>query len=394
MEPVRHVSDDERRHRLGIRHALAHLHRVRTVREAADSVVALHATDPDGLNISAWTRMLDPLPDDMELALARTTLIRQQSMRRTVFAMDPALLPTVVASVGPRMATAARKELAKGAARAGFEDPEAWIETALASLVDAVSVGALTANDIRRGVPETVGSYRQGIGRSWESTVHLTPKVIRLAELEGLVVRLTVPCGPAEGRLCWLSADLFRPDRPRPDARQAWADLARRWLRAFGPGTVEDFAWWSGGTKAAVRQGFKDVGAVPVTLDAPAPSDQRPTGWLLPDDIAPVGTPGWWVSLLPVLDPTVMGWKERGFLLGDHAPLLFDSVGNAGTTAVVNGRVVGVWVQDERRRVRVRFLESVDAWAQRALRKEAERLTAHLGGTRAFPVYPSPAMQG
>ncbi|QXT63083.1 winged helix DNA-binding domain-containing protein [Tessaracoccus palaemonis] len=394
MEPVRHVSDDERRHRLGIRHALAHLHRVRTVREAADSVVALHATDPDGLNISAWTRMLDPLPDDMELALARTTLIRQQSMRRTVFAMDPELLPTVLGSVGPRMATAARKELTKGVVQAGFDQAEAWIETALASLVDAVSVGALTASDIRRGVPETVGSYRQGIGRSWESTVHLTPKVIRLAELEGLVVRLTVPCGPSEGRLCWLSADLFRPDRPRPDARQAWADLARRWLRVFGPGTVEDFAWWSGGTKAAVRQGFKDVGAVPVTLDAPTPPDPQPTGWLLPDDVDPVGTPGWWVSLLPVLDPTVMGWKERGFLLGGHAPLLFDSIGNAGTAAVVNGRVVGVWVQDERRRVRVRYLESVDAWAQRALRKEAERLTAHLGGTRAFPVYPSPAMQG
>ena len=33
-------------------------------------------------------------------------------------------------------------------------------------------------------------------------------------------------------------------------------------------------------------------------------------------------TPGPWVALLPVLDPTVMGWKERGFYLGPMARLV------------------------------------------------------------------------
>ena len=52
------------------------------------------------------------------------------------------------------------------------------------------------------------------------------------------------------------------------------------------------------------------------------------------------------MALLPVLDPTVMGWKERGFYLGPHGPALFDRNGNAGTTAWVDGRIVGCWVQD------------------------------------------------
>jgi hypothetical protein len=34
-------------------------------------------------------------------------------------------------------------------------------------------------------------------------------------------------------------------------------------------------------------------------------------GWLLPDDLEPVTLNEHWVALLPVLDPTVMGWRQR-----------------------------------------------------------------------------------
>lgn len=88
-----------------------------------------------------------------------------------------------------------------------------------------------------------------------------------------------------------------------------------------------------------------------------------------------------------------MGWKERGFFLGDHAPLLFDSVGNAGTTIWIDGRVVGVWVQDGEGVVQLRLLEEVTPSEQDALDLEAAKLTQWLDGQRVFTVYPSPAMQ-
>ena len=71
------------------------------------------------------------------------------------------------------------------------------------------------------------------------------------------------------------------------------------------------------------------------------------------DDVEP------WAALLPVLDPTVMGWKQRDFYLGAHAPHLFDSNGNAGTTAWWDGRIVGCWVQDDAGVVEVRTLEKL-----------------------------------
>jgi len=42
-----------------------------------------------------------------------------------------------------------------------------------------------------------------------------------------------------------------------------------------------------------------------------------------------------------VIDPTVMGWQQRGFYLGPHHDRLFDRTGNAGSTVWVDGRVAG-----------------------------------------------------
>ena len=101
-----------------------------------------------------------------------------------------------------------------------------------------------------------------------------------------------------------------------------------------------------------------------------------------------------WVALLPVLDPTVMGWKSRAFYLDPgHVPFLFDSNGNAGTTVWVDGRVVGCWVQDAEGVVDVRLVEKVPSPAVKALTAEAERLTEWLAGVRVGTVYPSAAMK-
>jgi winged helix DNA-binding protein len=161
----------------------------------------------------------------------------------------------------------------------------------------------------------------------------------------------------------------------------------RRWLFSFGPGTEDDLVWWLGATKTVVRKALFDLGAVAVSLDGGR------TGFLLPDDLEVGPDPGPWVALLPVLDPTVMGWQGRDFYLGPHRDRLFDNRGNAGTTAWVDGRAVGCWVQDEAGAVRVRLLERVPARARRALDAEAARLTEWLGGLRIGSVYSSPAMK-
>ena len=102
-----------------------------------------------------------------------------------------------------------------------------------------------------------------------------------------------------------------------------------------------------------------------------------------------------WAALLPVLDPTVMGWKERGsYLDASVAREHTDANGNIGATAWWDGQVVGAWVQSPDARVHVVPDQPLPSPARKALEDEAERLTAWLDGTRITNVYASPQMRG
>lgn len=100
------------------------------------------------------------------------------------------------------------------------------------------------------------------------------------------------------------------------------------------------------------------------------------TGWLLADDLDTVANDEPWVALLPGLDPTTMGWKERDWYLPpEHVSLLFDRNGNAGPTVWVDGRVVGGWVQRRSGEIAVRLLEDVG-------RERAAQVDAAAAGRR------------
>ena len=162
------------------------------------------------------------------------------------------------------------------------------------------------------------------------------------------------------------------------------AELVRRWLRAFGPGTRDDIKWWTGWTVAAVRQALAALEAVEVDLES------GETGYLLPDDLEPVAPPDPWVALLPALDPTTMGWKSRDWYLGPHRPVLFDSNGNAGPTIWADGRIVGGWTQDGDGVIALHMLEDVGTETRQLIDAEAARLQEWLGTTRVRMSFPPP----
>ncbi len=119
------------------------------------------------------------------------------------------------------------------------------------------------------------------------------------------------------------------------------------------------------------------------------------TGFVLPGDASPDEDPGLWCALLPVLDPTTMGWRGRGFYLDPaFVPYLFDSNGNGGTTAWLDGRIVGCWVQDDDARVRVIPTAPLGIKDLARLELAAERLTGFLDGVVISSVYKSQQMKG
>ena len=108
------------------------------------------------------------------------------------------------------------------------------------------------------------------------------------------------------------------------------------------------------------------------------------------DDDAPVEPHA---VLLPELDPTIMGYKERAFYLGDHAPRVFDTVGNAGQTAWWDGRIVGGWYRRDDGSIAVHPLETLSRAARRALDARADELAEWLGGVGFKTQYSAPYMK-
>lgn len=396
---MRHIDDDERRARLAVRHALHPAHRVADPLAATRAMTVLHATEPATPFLSVAARVEGSGPAAVEAAFYEDRcVVKQLAMRRTLFAFPRELLPVALGSASARVAGQQRRLVAQDVQAHGVaEDGAAWLEAARQAVLERLADGsALSARQLREELPELAGTTVADPSKRYGAAIQFGPRVLTVLHAEGLVTR-----GPNAGhwrtsRPTWTLTDrwLGEPLVGLPP-REGYAVLVRHWLRTFGPGTEVDLAWWLGATKAAVRAALADVGAVQVSLD------RGGAGWVLPEDVEPedlTGTLEPWAALLPVLDPTTMGWRGREFYLDPaHVPVLFDRNGNAGTTAWWNGRVVGAWQQEPDGRVLVVYCdgqrEAVGEHGRAALAIEADRLSAWLDGVLISNVYPSPLMK-
>jgi hypothetical protein len=319
------------------------------------------------------------------------TLVKQLAMRRTVFVFPRDLLPAAWGSASARVAVQLRARLAKEVEQHGIAaDGAAWLDEACTAVLDLLADGTERgAQAIREALPVLEGRMQLAAGKKYSANVSVSPRVLTQLGVEGLVTRGRNGGHWRISRPQWTTMTAWLGEHEDAwKADEGWAELVRRWLWTFGPGTAADIQWWLGGTAGIVKQALATLGAEQVSLDS------GETGWLLPDDLDEVSYDGHWAALLPVLDPTTMGWKSRSFYLDPaHVPLLFDTNGNAGTTAWVDGRVVGCWVQDDAGVVDVRLVEKVSRTAVKALAVEADRLTSWLDGVRVGTVYPSATMK-
>lgn len=392
IEPVRHLDDAERRARLARRHAVHPAHRVADAVAATRAMTVLHSTEPATPYLSLQARADGLTRDDVDRALYDDrTLVKQLAMRRTLFVFPRDLLPAAWGSASARVSAIEAKRVAKDVVAGGLaDDGEAWLEAARAAVTERLTGGdELSARGLRDEIALLAGTVHVGAGTKWAADAPIAPRVLTQLGADGLIVRGHNASHWRVSQPLWTSMSAWLGESPEPlDEAAGYAELVRRWLRTFGPGTETDIVWWLGSTKSAVRRALADVGAVTVSLDS------GDTGWLLGDDVEPEPAVEPWAALLPALDPTLMGWKQRDFYLDPgHTPHLFDTNGNGGTTAWWGGRVVGCWVQDPDAVVRVVLRDDVDTSARAALDREAERLTAWLDGEIVNSIYASRQMR-
>jgi hypothetical protein len=389
--------------------------------------VALHATDPATVYLSARARSQCQAEDVDAVLYTERAVVRMLGMRRTVFVVPAALAGTVQAACTDDVARRMRRNLEKDLAKGGIGDGDAgaWLRDVEAGVLAALAArgGGASGAQLSAAEPRLRTQLMYAEGKSYGGAANITSRVLILIAAEGRMIRGHRRGGWTSGQFEWFlprawlgggtaatlapgngaagsgaagnraardsaaggnagDADLGAGLGAGLDPGAARTALARRWLAAFGPAPVADLQWWAGWTGAQTKAALASLPVTEVELDGQA-------GVALADDLDFRAAPPL-AALLPGLDPTPMGWQARGWFLGPHAPALFDRTGNIGPTVWWAGRVVGGWAQRASGEVVCRLLEDIGADGEAAVAAEAARLEAWLGASRVTPRFRTP----
>lgn len=417
---MRTVSVKERKRRMAARHLLLPTqsgatqsksaqqklaHTFRPVVAAAEAVVGLHSSDPASVYLSTAARIrdadLETIGDDL---YSDPGVIRHHGMRRTIWVATTSTTRTIHNAVTGKIAAAERRRLLKV-----LDRPESWLNDATEEIIELTrSTGPLPSLEIGKLLPHLAFPIVLAANTKHSATANAHTRLVVQAGFDARLVR-TRPIGSwTASNYAWIASDQWvqgfpddcsqsnrdsdSQDQGTNDetSRQAKATLVDQWLQRFGPGSFTDLVWWTGMTKRDTTVALADCGAVEVRLSSG-------TGWVsaTDDDIADkfenAAVADRWAALLPGLDPTSMGWKERDWYLDPSiASEIIDRNGNIGPTIWVDGAIVGGWNQRTDASITTEFYLPVTASQNKRVEVEINRVQELLGDVVVKPRFPSP----
>ena len=229
--------------------------------EAVADIIALHGTDPASVYLSAWARTA---PTTMSAGTSadkaaiehalyeERSLVRMLGMRRTVFVVPAALVPVIQAACTDQIAERLRRQLTQVVREAGIaSDAATWLKEVGEATVRALAArGSATGAELAAYEPRLRTQILAAADNPYGGAVNLTNRLLTVLSAEGLIVRGRPRGGWTSTQFAWSVA----PDRADLTAADARAELARRWLLAFGPALVSDLQWWTGWTAGQVKQ--------------------------------------------------------------------------------------------------------------------------------------------
>jgi hypothetical protein len=318
----------------------------RSVADVAGALALLHSTDPSVPYLSLHARCEASIGDVAAALYDERSLVRMTALRRTVFAMPRDVAAFAVGAFNADLVTKLRRQLIVRLRSSPdvHGDPAGFLLDLEDRIVEVLSsTGPATGNQLAASVPGLRAQFDPAPGKDYSRPMRVTSRVLEVLAAEGRIVRGRPTGDLTSGAWTWaVMEDWIAGGLPTIDQVEALRGLVERYLAVFGPATLTDIAWWTSIGKARIRRALQMLGTVPVTLEG---CDEP--GWVLPgDELEVTAADAPQVALLPGLDPTTMGWKQRRWYVDDSVPAgLFDRTGNAGPTVWVDGQVVGAWTQ-------------------------------------------------
>jgi len=184
------------------------------------------------------------------------------------------------------------------------------------------------------------------IKNALKTKVNTSPIINLMCDL-GLLIRGVSRKGWKSNLHTYFSFNRYFPDLDlhKLKEKEAVKLLVKQYLSSFGPVTENDISWWTGLGKTMTKQLLKELEKQTLIINI---SNLKGNFILLKTDkrnlkyfnLSRKGI----VNFLPVQDPYIMGYKERErYIDPEYYYYVFDRSGNATTTILLDGRVIGIW---------------------------------------------------
>lgn len=143
----------------------------------------------------------------------------------------------------------------------------------------------------------------------------------------------------------WIDRKQMGGNLPETDA---YVELTRRYLLAYGPATPKDQAAWSGLPASKIKVAWQQIADELVEVDI----DGR-TAWMLKAQefwLDEPGPPAPIVRLLPRFDVYLLGYHDRDLAVAtQYARRINAGGGILHPTVLIDGRIVGLWKSQKKK---------------------------------------------
>ena len=140
------------------------------------------------------------------------------------------------------------------------------------------------------------------------------------------------------------------------EEQDAINNLVYNYIDKYGPVSEDDIAWWAGLTKTSTRNALKfdenSINRFSISdSEYIVPNADLEKVEQLKSPKSPI------ITLLANLDPYLMGYKNRErYINSDDYEFVFDRSGNATTTILLDGAVIGIWDFETKPKPKVKFV--------------------------------------
>ncbi|GHO80615.1 hypothetical protein KSD_83860 [Ktedonobacter sp. SOSP1-85] len=330
--------------------------------------------------LALCTRVEGLSPHDVKAAIFQDhTLVRTWAMRGTLHLLSARELPLYVAARDWQHTASWSNYFAEfGLSR---EQQEAY----LLAIPHVLEQGPMTRLQLADAVAKHTGAARVRdliLSESWGSP------------LKPSAYRGDLCFGPGQGKTVtfmnprrWIGK--WQPIEPK----LALQEIARRYLRAYGPATADDFAFWWGCGKTLAKKLFQSIEE---ELEEVEVEGWRAFALRATLPLIQSVEPAEQIHLLPLFDAYTIGAAPRGcepLLAQAYKRQVFNLQGWTFAVILINGSIQGVWRSTIRRSqtvVKVNLFSSSTSSIRKGIEAEAERLS-DLFGKKVLLEYESPS---